>query len=182
MLLPDFDTLHNIAPGKHLYQFYKNADDYLKVMLQFMKCGLKKGNACLWIVSEKIGVKAVMEVMELTVQSVSNLMATKQFAVVSAEDWYLTDGRFDAGKAIQRALDHYQFIRQLGFRCLRVTGDAAVIPAEYGKEFAEYEKKCDSLIRKNAIIAACAYPIFACSLENTRKVIHSHEDVMVGRL
>lgn len=182
MLFADFDTLHNIVPGRHFYQFYKSADDYLKVIQPFIKCGLKKGHACLWLVSEKIGVEAVIKALGATVPHLSHLIATKQLVVLPAEEWYLTDGRFDAAKAIQKALYHYQYSRQLGFRCLRITGDAGVVSAEDREAVQAYEKKCHEFIHKKAVIAVCAYPILACNLKHTRMVIHSHDDVMAGRL
>jgi hypothetical protein len=40
----DFDSFHNIQPGKHFYQFYKQADDYQRVIIPFLKAGLKPEN------------------------------------------------------------------------------------------------------------------------------------------
>ena len=49
--------MHRIKVGGHYYQFYKTAEDYLHISLSYLYAGLKKGNACLWLVNDQLGIE-----------------------------------------------------------------------------------------------------------------------------
>ncbi len=178
----DFDFVHNIAPGRHLYQFYKNSEDYLRVLIPYFQAGLTKGEACLWLVSDKMGVEKMSDAADAQIKRYLYYVSAGQFQILSAEKWYLTDGRFDEAKAVRNASEALQSALKRGFHRLRGAGDVGAIPHTDWPLVRAYEKKMASFIKTSSLIALCAYPILGCTLPDTKAVLEAHDSVLVGRL
>lgn len=178
----DFDRIQNINPGKHLYQFYRDASDYLPLMESFFCAGLSMGHACLWLVAEHVGVEKAYQSLKKQVARLDHYIETGAMRILKAEDWYLTAGHFDSAKAQSNALQHYERVKLAGFSVLRGSGDAAAIPVEDWPRLHEYECAIGSWINKNPVIGLCAYPIVQCTLSQTKHVLEEHDGVLVGAL
>lgn len=178
----DFDSLHNIIPGKHFYQFYKNSDDFFQVMIPFFQAGIEKGDACLWLVSETIGVACAHQTAQSEIRQFKDAVSSGQFEIFSGELWYLNKGMFDEAQAVFNAQNYLEKVKRAGFKCLRGAGDSASIPRmEWGKVDL-YERKMDGWIKSQPIIGLCAYPLLQCTPSHAKNVLESHEDVLIGRL
>lgn len=178
----DFDALYGVARGKHLYQFYKSSEDYLRVLLAYFHAGLEKGEACLWLVSESMGIRKVLDACRAEIPGTDAYLAKRQFQIRSAEAWYLTDGHFDEARALANARDFVTEVNQAGFQNIRGSGDAGAIPHEEWSKLPSYEIKIEGFVRQCGIIALCAYPILECSISDTRSVLEHHDSVLVGRI
>lgn len=178
----DFDSLHGIAAGKHFYQFYKNQNDYLRVMIAYFRAGLEKGEACLWLVPQKIGVQQACVIADSEIPRFLYYLSASQFQIRSAEDWYLTDGSFDEKRAMANAQQMLSDIQRKGFHLLRAAGDLSAIPREDWEKVHDYEAKIDPWIRTAPVIALCAYPILELNLLDTKSVVENHDGVLVGRI
>ena len=176
-----FDSLHDVVPGKHFYQFYKNSDDFLYVMIPFFQAGLEKGEACLWMVSGKIGFDFARATAEAMIPRFSDYISTGQFQMIPAEEWYLTNGSFDEAKAISNAQHYMEKIKKQGFSRLRGAGDAGVFSREDWPAVEAYEKKMSPWIKSQPVIALCAYPILECTPSQAKGILECHEDVLVGK-
>ena len=177
----DFDAAHKIQPGRHFYQFYKNQKDLLRVMIPYFQAGLQKGEACLWLVSEKMGVQEASAVAESKIPRFFYYLASGQMQILSAEDWYLTDGFFDEEKAVSNANEVLARIKKMGYHRLRGAGDAGAIPRRDWSRVHIYEGNISGLIRSAPLIALCAYPILECSLPDTQSILENHDNVLIGR-
>lgn len=178
----DFDSLHNIYPGRHLYQFYKNVDDFLFVMLPYFKAGLQKNQACLWLVSAKNGLSAVRHASLTHIQNCETYFISGQLKIRSAEEWYLSNGSFDEAKALSNAENHLRWMREEKYSELRAAGDLGCISRKDWPLVDEYEKKANAIVKSNAIVGLCAYPILECTPSQTKDILELHEDVLVGQL
>jgi len=176
----DFDRVQNISPGKHLYQFYRDASDYLPMMAAYFRAGLGQGNACLWLVAAHVGTQQAYQALKQQVVDIDVYMANGAMRIKSAEDWYLTEGRFDSEKAQQNALREYESVRAAGFSVLRGAGDAAAIPLADWPQLHEYECAIGDWIGSNPVIGLCAYPIAQCTLSQTKHILETHDDVLAG--
>lgn len=178
----DFDSLHHIFPGRHVYQFYKGAEDFLLATIPYFRIGLEKREACLWLVSKRNGADRARQAAVMLIPRYADYMASGQFQVLPAEDWYLAEGVFDEAQAIQNAAQYLKQIQELGFEILRAAGDigGAVARNEWPAVEA-YERKISPWIASERVIALCAYPILECSPTQIRGIVGCHEDVLVGR-
>lgn len=178
----DFDALYGVETGKHLYQFYKNSDDYLRILSSYFAAGLEKGDACVWLVSDSMGIAHVTEYLEKVIPDVKEHIWAGRLQLISAEKWYLEDGKFNEEKALYNAVQLTRKLRHLGCSRLRGAGDAAAIPHEQWPEVHCYEEKIQHTLQGTPCIFLCAYPILGCSIADTRAVLKNHDGVLVGRL
>lgn len=176
----DFDSLYNVQCGKHFYQFYKQPEDYFKVMVPFLGAGLEKGQACLWLVSRRIGLERVYDVARQHLPNFSEALPSGQLEILCGEDWYLTDGLFDEEKAFLNASKYLERIHKRGFTQFRASGDGASVPQSEWPKVRTYEAKVNVFIRESGGIALCAYPILQCTLSDTKAVLDTHDEALVG--
>lgn len=176
----DFDSLHRVKVSSHLYQFYRSIEDYVTVLSVFYRTGLAKGDACLWLVNESMNLDRVQAMAQRMIPNFLLYLCTGQLSILSANAWYLTHKRFDEAKAIRNAQQFLKKSLDRGYKRVRISGDASVIPVKDRKPFGEYEKKVHTAMKEWPAIVVCAYPIFGISLSETRGILDHHDHRMVG--
>ncbi len=170
----DFDTVHHIKVGGHYYQFYKTMDDYLQISFSFLYAGLKKGNACLWLVNDQLGIEKAEQQFLGVYPDATGYLLSHQLQIKSAQSWYLNRGVFDMNRALENARLFLEDCFRRDFACVRGIGDVGSIPDEDWMQLHDYEEKLHAMIDKVPLIAVCAYPIQRCSIADTKHVIESH--------
>lgn len=177
----NFDTFHKIATGSHLYQFYKSKEDLFGAVIPFFASGLRKGQACLWLVSEKMGIENARRALISSLGDFSEFERLGQVEILSAEEWYLSnDGHFNAEQALENAETFIQEKLRFGFQGIRGTGDPSVVPRSEWDLIEDYECQAHKLVKNAPVIAMCAYPIFECNLQQTEMILNVHDHVMMG--
>ena len=177
-----FDSRHNVLPGKHFYQFYKNTDDFLSIMIPFFQAGLEKKEACLWLISEKNGLSFCRDTAEAIIFNFTHYVSIGQLVILPAENWYLTDGAFDEAKSIQNAERYFETFRENGFTRFRGAGDGGFLSRRDWPIVEAYERKIGPWLKANSITGLCAYPILEFTPSQAKAILDCHEDVLVGRL
>lgn len=170
----DFDTVHRIKVGGHYYQFYKTLDDYLQISLSFLYAGLKKGNACLWLVNDELGIERAEKEFLSVYPDATGYLVSHQLQIKSAQSWYLKRGCFDIDQSLENAKIFLEACSRRDFVCVRGIGDVGAIPDEDWMSLHDYEEKLHGMIADVPLIAVCAYPIHRCSIADTKHVIESH--------
>lgn len=170
----DFDSMHRIKVGGHYYQFYKTQEDYLQISLSFLYAGLKKGNACLWLVNDNMGIERAEKEFLSVYPDATGYLLSHQLQIKSAQNWYMKRGCFDMDQSLENAKTFLQSAFQRDFSCVRGIGDVAAIPDDDWMQLWEYEARLHSMIESIPLIAVCAYPIHRCSIADTKKVIELH--------
>ena len=152
-------------------------------MVPYFQAGLRKKEACLWLVSQRNGLDFCRVTVQNLIPGFSRYESSGQFKMLSAEDWYLSHEAFDQGKAFRNAQDHADEFRKLGFQHIRVAGDiGGAIPRKDWPEVEDYERRISVWIKPEPVVALCAYPILECTPSQTKGILDSHEDVLIGRL
>lgn len=176
----DFDTVHRIKVGGHYYQFYKSMDDYLQISLSFLYAGLKKGNACLWLVNDQLGMEKAEKEFLNVYPDATGYLVSHQLQIKSAQSWYLNRGTFDMKQSLENARAFLEDCFKRDFSCVRGIGDAGSIPDDDWGSLHDYEEKLHLMIENVPLIAVCAYPIQRCSITDTKHVIESHHQPLFG--
>jgi len=180
MTAPNYDSVHHVKDGCHLYQFYKGMKDYVSSISGFFRVGLLKGDACLWIIDDRHGFDAILRLANPLVPNIHDYLASGQLTLRSADQWYLMNGRFCAEQAIANAENFIQGRLQSGYEHIRVVGDCGVVPREDRLRFQAYEEKAHHIIRQAPVVVVCAYPILDCTLSETSAVLDLHDHVLVS--
>jgi len=178
-----FDSLHQILPGKHFYQFYKGSGDFLNVMIPYLDAGLRKGEACLWLISKKNGIDFSRVTAESLIPGFSDYLSSGQFQIIPAEDWYLSDDSFSADQAVRNIEAYIEGVEGRNFKRFRVAGDiGGVVPNADWPYVEAYEQNISSWLKAHSIVALCAYPILECPPSRMKGILDFHEDVLIGKL
>lgn len=170
-----------IQRGRHFYQFYKGREDLLRVVIPFLYEGLVNGEACLWLVSQCIGVLPAIEIFQRQ-HDILHYFEKGQLLVLPAERWYLQRGRFSGEKALQKLHQFIEERKKLGFVTFRGAGDGAWYEERDWPKIRAYEKKVHEWIPLHNVSTVCAYPISRCSITQTKDVLDHHHGVYLTRL
>ncbi len=176
------NSVHLLKPGMHLYQFYHEAADYFPILTAYFKAGLIQNEACLWLVPDAFGKDRAYEAMKAEVVDIDVYISRGSFQILSADEWYLTGGRFDEERAVQNAAQAVAAAKALGHAVLRGAGDAGVIRHQDEPRLHAYEQKMDTWIHGQSVIGLCTYPLSRCTLAETKHVVETHDDVLIGRV
>ena len=173
--------LTTLSLGRHLYQFYKSHHDYLRFMIPFFQTGLEKGEACLWLLSEKNHYDETYVFVEKTLPRFSFYRELNQLQILPAEDWYLCRGAFDEEQALSNIGRYVERMEAKGFQRWRASGDVGAIVPEDRIRFSAYERKVHPLIKERSLTALCAYPLYDCNLPQIKSVVDCHDGVLAAR-
>ena len=168
------------SPGRHLYQFYKNRDDFFNRAAPFLYEGLQKQEACLWVVSLALGTLEALKAFQRQ-YDVLPFLESSQLLILPAERWYLDRGRFSERKALERFQKFLQEKERRGFRGFRFVGDLAWLEDPHWERFKAWEEKLDAWVRSKNFTAVCAYPIYRCSLGRTKAILERHSGAFLKR-
>lgn len=167
--------------GRHFYQFYKGPEDLFRIVVPFLRLGLENGEACLWIVSESVGILEGIHAFQRQLPLLKYFEAG-QIQIFPSERWYLHDGRFSDRHVFERAARWIEEKRRLGFSRFRAIGDAGWVEPDDWFAFQIYEKKAHEWLHHHPVTALCAYPIERCTLTQTHDVVGAHDSIFLDKL
>lgn len=175
------DSPVTVAVGKHFYQFYKGQEDFLRIVIPFLRLGLESGNACLWVVSRSVGILDAIEAFQRQCD-LTRFLQKGQLVILPAERWYLDRGYFSEGRVLERLKNFIRTTEQRGFSAFRGVGDIGWLDGKDWGKLQAYEDKVQQWIQTVKITALCAYPIGQCSLTQTKDVLDRHDSVFLTKL
>jgi hypothetical protein len=171
--------------GDHAIAFYDNDDFKRQISFPYLKAGLSRGEAAVYIISEdKLG-SEIREIQKCGIDL--NSMSKEAFTIMSAEEWYLEKGRLKATKKIAtnwQRLIHEK--KKAGFAGMHFAGEVAVfISNGKSEELLRYEK----LLGKQLAFDLCGLCLYDKKLLEERYIVrtfncHGHiisEDI-IGKI
>ncbi len=150
--------ISQMKPGQHVILLYEAIDGKFKVLLNYCKYALKKGEAVVYVCSESSveEVKAAMQKFGINVKENEDNGALK---VLDYTQHYIIDGHFNADNTLKLWKSYYDDSVSKGFKGLRVTGETACFfKHNLVKELVDYEKSLHKTI-EIPIIAIYAYHV-----------------------
>ena len=178
----DFDLVHEIAPGKHFYQFYKSPDDLLGILVRYWRAGVQKKNFCFWVLPAYMSVEEAKAVLIPAIPQLDELLYEGSFEIVPHVNWYGDGETFDGDLVIQKYVDKMKEAISNGYSVIRVAGDTSGFKPHLWNALQEYEHKGQEQIHMLPCIALCSYPINSLRLQQTKDVLDNHHAVLVARV
>jgi hypothetical protein len=147
--------VQNLRFGDHAVAFYTSEDFKRKLSFPYLKAGLLKNEAVVYIVSENKVDSEIREIQRYGID-LSNL-PKEAFTIMSAYQWYLEDGKAQAETIIANWSTLLKEKEKSGFTGLRVAGETDAF-VDYAKisELLRYEKLFGRQLAMN-ICALCLY-------------------------
>ncbi|MCP8307325.1 MAG: MEDS domain-containing protein [archaeon] len=152
--LTDFVNL--IKPRDHIILFYTGIEDKHKVLFTFIKVGLDRGEAAVYVASEE-NPRQIRKAMNKFGMDVKYHEESGALKILDYKDVYIINGRSNASRTYALWEKLYNEVMERGFKGLRIVGEmSCFFEAGLYKELLDYER---SLHRRFEIpmIAICAY-------------------------
>ncbi len=167
--------------AKHFYQFYRGREDLFRVAIPFLRLGLQNNEACLWVISESVGLLRAVDTFLREMDFVPYL-EKGQLSLLPAERWYLDRGRFSERQVMNRFQNFIQEKKRRGFLSFRGVGDVGWLEDKDWFKFQSYEEKIHAQVENLPGTLICAYPIQNCSLTQTKDILDHHDSVFLTKI
>jgi hypothetical protein len=173
----------NYTPSTdHTGLFYSSKEEYLNVVVPYLKAGLENNEFCLWIVPEILKVKDAEMYLRSSVEDLNSYINKEQIVIKDHKSFYLKDGLFIVYKTIESLAELEEKILQKGFKGIRITGDGSWALGGCWASFLKYEQYVNSTIDTYKVKALCSYSITKLNLKNIHEVGINHRSSLVKRM
>jgi len=145
-----------MKPGDHCMLLYKDRKYKQSVLFTFLKAGLERGEAVIYIAGRESPqkLKKAMKDFGLDVEKYTR---TNALNIVDYRNWYIIDGEFDTERTMALWMNSSNAAIAKGFKGLRAVGEmACFLKHEMIEELIEYEKSSHNF-PENPFTAICVY-------------------------
>lgn len=175
------DFIGQVPWGTHLCQLYSSEQDLHEIVVPYLKAGLRSNELCMLIDSGKEGVRKATEALRKKIPGFDASLGSGQIEILSHDDWYLENGRFDAEKVLGGWARVYEKALKRGFDGLRVIGNTLWLDKKDWKKFADYEAAVQDRIGGKKMLALCAYPVDRCGTTEIIDVASVHSFALIKK-
>ena len=150
------EFVKNMNLKEHAVLLYTDTKDKHDVLFTYLKAGLERGEAAAYIACQESPeqIKQAMQKFGIDVKRYEDKGILR---VIAFEDWYITEGKFDYQKTLERWRRLAQESEARGFRELRVTGETACFfERNLVNELVDYEHALHRTL-EIPMTAICAY-------------------------
>lgn len=178
----NFDRLHDVVPGKHFYQFYKEPADLLRVLLPFWQEGVLKRNYCFWVAPDFLSIPEACAFLADGIPNLDELIRGGSFEMAAHADWYGSGETFEGDLIAGKYMGKVEEALRKGFSVIRIAGDNKVSHPGLWPLIHEYERKFQSQAASLPCIVLCSYRLHDLGLQQTKDVLDHHDGVLVARI
>lgn len=141
--------------GDHAVAFYTTEDFKRKITFPYLKAGLQKNEAVVYVVSENRLDEEIREIQRYGIDL--NHLQKEAFEIMSAYQWYLEEGKAQGETIIANWLSLLKEKKSTGFTGLRAAGETEVF-VDYAetKELLKYER----LLGRQLTMDMCALCLY----------------------
>jgi len=165
--------------GTHLCQFYDTKEDLLKVVVPFIKAGLRKNEFCVWVTSPALTTGEALKSLKKAMPEADQCIKKGQLEVFPHTGWYLKGGSFDMSRVLNGWTAKLKKALARGYEGARVTGDTAWLEKKDWSGFQEYEDAINGTVDGQRIVVLCTYSLARCGPSEIIDVVSSHRSAIV---
>jgi PAS domain S-box-containing protein len=174
------EAIPEIPWGTHLCQFYKTADDLLRVTLPFIKAGLENNEYCLWVAWEPVDTAQIMEALANDLPDPAVLFDSRQIEVASHCTPEFQRGPFQAGGFADPVRERIEKAIAMGCEGARIAHNLSWHHESDWGSLIEGERTAAEALAQYPVIALCSYPIDGCTGFQMKDVGSAHHYVLVS--
>ncbi len=167
--------------GTHFCQFYNSQADLLDQVVPYLKAGLERNEAVVWVTSPPLTPPAAREVLRAAVGDIDLYESRRQLFIAPHTEWYLQGGVFDRQRVLDGWLAFLQTALDCGFDGLRVTGNTAWLEKAGWSDFTEYEHAISGAIAGRPVLVLCTYDLERCGANEILDVVKNHDFALIKR-
>lgn len=173
--------IEGLTLGDHLCVIYKTETEHKNLMIPFIKQGLIKNQAILYITDAR-QTTDIIHYFSAENINIQRYIDNGQLMFASSKETYLKDETFDPDRMLQMLNEITQEIISKGFTALRISGEMSWFfkgQSDYAK-LIEYEAKLNIFLHNYPAIGLCQYDQRRFNSEVLLDVIRTHPYVIIG--
>jgi len=165
----------------HACALFESRDDEYKILVPFIKEGLKAGDRIVQVIDEGHRTERLRRLGECGIA----VAAAEQYGRLEVRPWedaYLQGGRFDH-RAVLALLEELLIdSKERGFRETRLWGNMEWALEQYPgtHEIIEYEARLNYLLPRYDAVSVCTYDVTRFSTAVVTQILRSHPKVISG--
>ncbi|HEX9046922.1 MAG TPA: MEDS domain-containing protein [Verrucomicrobiae bacterium] len=165
----------------HLCLIYETAEEQFSAIVPYIKAGLERHEKCLYIADDNTATM-VLDALRRGGIAVEAALKSGGLAVLTKQDTYLKDGRFDPDRMIELLEEATDRALREGYSALRVTGEMTWnLGGDPGAErLMEYEAKLNYFLPMHNALALCQYNRRRFRPEVLMDVLYTHPLAICG--
>jgi len=172
-------VLGDVPWGTHVCQFYRTKEDLIDILVPYFKAGLENHELCVWITSEPLCAQEAKEELAKSVSGLEEHVRSGQIEIISAGEWYLKEGAFDPRRVLKGWINKHNKALGSGYEGIRATGNTLWLEKRLWRDFMDYEKELNEIIRQYRIIALCSYCLRDCEISEVIQVSNNHQFALI---
>jgi len=150
------EFVKNLKLSEHAVLIYTNPKDKQDTLFTYLKAGLDKGEAAVYVASEETP-EEIRQAMQRFGIDVDQHERDGALKIVDYRNWYLMDGKFDVSRSLSLWRKLLEESKSRSFQGLRVTGEASwFLERNMVDELVEYERALHRVL-DIPMTAICAY-------------------------
>ncbi len=173
-------AIQHLTVHDHLCLIYKSRDEQLAAVNPFIRCGLERGEQCLYLVDDNAEEQICAAMRDAGID-VDGHRASGALTVAGTQETYCKQGCFDPGLMIEFLKRETEAAKRQGYTALRVTGETTwALGSSSLDRLIEYENRLNLFFPEHDCLALCQYNAKKFTPELIRDVIYTHPRVMYG--
>lgn len=168
-------------PTQHTTLFYKSEEEYLDIIIPYLKAGLENNEFCVWVVPETLKVEDAQAYLRQSVEDLNDYFAKEQLVIGDYKNFYLKNEIFSAYQTIENFIDVVKKALKKGFKGVRATGDGSwALNTDYWFMLLMYEKDVSEAFEPYNIRAICSYSLAKLNLKDILEIGMEHQSSLVN--
>ncbi|MCW4009075.1 MAG: MEDS domain-containing protein [Candidatus Bathyarchaeota archaeon] len=165
----------------HFCNFYRNKEDLADILVPYFASGLAKNQLCIWVTSPFLGDAEAKSILQNAVSHFDEYAAKKQIRIISYDEYYLSNGRFDPNSILRKWRLEEQKALNRGFFGLRFNANNLWVKEDTWPLFVEYEKRLNQAIENSNSTFLCSYSSRACTCHHLSEILQNHSLILVTK-
>jgi hypothetical protein len=171
---PVQERIDHLQWGDHVCHLFASADDLGEILVPYLKAGLERNEACLWVTSRPYGTDRAVSEMRAAMPDFDKRMIARQIQIVGYDEWYVKQGALSAAEIIRNWMSRKDEAIASGYAGLRITGNTSFLHEGTWNDFMDYERSLDVALRDQRILTLCSYCRPRCSADAIIEVMCAH--------
>ncbi len=176
------NMINYTPPTRHTTLFYNSEEEYLEIVIPYLKAGLENNEFCLWVIPETMKVEDTRMHLGRSVEDLDAYFKKEQLLIGDYQSFYLRDGLFLAQRTIEAIAELEKKAIARGFRGVRGTGDCSWALGQHWFNFLMYERELNKVIGAYRLRALCSYSLAKLGLQDIYNLGINHQSSLVRQL
>jgi hypothetical protein len=170
-----------VACGCHACAFFHTRDEEYEILLPFVKDGLETGDKNCQFVDKTHRAERLARLKQSGIDT-ADAGQNGQLDMLSWEEGYLRDGRFDQHAMLALLEDLFNAAKQEGFGLTRLWANMewALDELPGVHDIVEYEARLNYILPNFDQVTVCSYDLTRFSAAVTMDILRTHPQVIIG--